>query len=118
MLSACIDGRLGPLEVAWRPGAAATVVLASGGYPGPYEQGLPIHGLAGMPAGVTVFHAGTGMFKENVVTRGGRVLNVTATGADLSEALARAYTGVSQIHFDDMQYRTDIGGHAAPGMVS
>lgn len=117
VLSACIDGRLGPLEVAWRPGAAATVVLASGGYPGPYEQGLPIHGLAGMPAGVTVFHAGTGMLEENVVTRSGRVLNVTATGADLSEALARAYAGVSAIHFDGMHFRTDIGGHSAPGVA-
>ncbi len=114
VLSACIDGRLNHLELAWRPGAAATVVLASGGYPGPYEKGLPIRGLSDMPAGVTVFHAGTDAQGDRVVTRGGRVLDITATGADLNEALARAYAGVSAIHFDGMHYRTDIGAHAAP----
>ncbi|MEO6060723.1 MAG: phosphoribosylamine--glycine ligase [Thermoflexales bacterium] len=118
VLSACIDGRLSHLQVAWRPGATATIVLASGGYPGPYVKGLPIHGLADLPAGVTVFHAGTDMQGDRVVTRGGRVLDVTSTGADLSEALARAYAVVSGIHFDGMQYRTDIGGRAAPGTAS
>ena len=117
VLTACIDGALNQVEVAWRPGAAATVVLASGGYPGPYEKGLPVHGLSDVPADVTVFHAGTDTQGDQVLTRGGRVLNVTATGADLPEALARAYAGVSAIHFDGMQYRSDIGGHSAPGVA-
>ena len=116
VLSACIDGKLNELEVAWRPGAAATVVIASGGYPGPYANGLPVHGLTDVPAGVTVFHAGTRMLGDNVLTRGGRVLDISATGVDLPEALARAYAGVSAIHFDGMQYRTDIGGRSAPGV--
>jgi phosphoribosylamine--glycine ligase len=115
VLSACVDGALDRQDVAWRHETAATVVLAAGGYPGPYEKGLPIHGLADAPPAVTVFHAGTDLQGEQVVTRGGRVLDVTATGADLREALARAYAGVSAIHFDGMQYRTDIGGRAAPG---
>lgn len=115
VLSACIDGALDQLNVRWRTGAAATVVLASGGYPGPYETGLPVHGLSNVPAEVTVFHAGTDVRDDQVVTRGGRVLDVTATGADLNQALARAYAGVATIRFDGMQYRTDIGGHSAPG---
>jgi phosphoribosylamine--glycine ligase len=117
-MSACVDGALDRLDVTWRQGSAATVVLASGGYPGDYRRGLPIRGLDALPDGAILFHAGTALQGGTVVTQGGRVLDVTATGADLAEALARAYAGVSAIHFDGMQYRTDIGGHAAPGVTS
>lgn len=92
-----------------RPGAAVGVVLASGGYPGPYQTGLPIAGLDAVPEDVLVFHAGT---KRNeagqIVTAGGRVLVVVGQGADLREARERAYAGVEGIHFDRRHYRKDI----------
>ncbi len=108
-LLACVDGALDPDSIRWKPGAAATVVLASGGYPGPYRKGVPIRGLDVSMPNVTIFHAGTAMRDGAVVTNGGRVLDVTATGADLGQALARAYAGVAGIHFDGMRFRADIG---------
>jgi phosphoribosylamine--glycine ligase len=94
--------------------SAATVVLASAGYPGEYRTGLPIEGLAQAEAleGVTVFHAGTRSVGGSVVTAGGRVLAVTGRGVGLTEALHRAYAGVSAIRFEGMNYRRDIGGKA------
>jgi phosphoribosylamine---glycine ligase len=87
------------------------IVIASGGYPGPVKHGLPIHGLAEAERvkGVTVFHAGTAMKDHRIVTAGGRVLTVVATGADFAEARERAYEGAARISFDGMQYRRDIG---------
>jgi phosphoribosylamine--glycine ligase len=111
-----LAGTLADLDVTWKAGAAATVVLASGGYPGDYQKGKPITGLveAGQLAGVTVFHAGTRLEGEGqLVTAGGRVLNVTGVGSTLAEALARAYAGVKRIEFEGMHYRTDIGAKAA-----
>jgi phosphoribosylamine--glycine ligase len=110
-----LAGTLSELHIAWREGAAATVVLASGGYPGDYQTGKPILGLAeaGKVAGVTVFHAGTRLTGEGqLVTAGGRVLNVTGVGSTLAEALEQAYTGVKRISFEGMHYRTDIGAKA------
>jgi phosphoribosylamine--glycine ligase len=97
--------------VTWMSGASVCVVLASRGYPGGFMRGFPIYGLpeaAALP-NVKVFHAGTAMEGSRFVTHGGRVLGVTATGADLSEAIARAYSAVEKIHFDGMTYRRDIG---------
>jgi phosphoribosylamine--glycine ligase len=90
------------------------VVVAAGGYPGAYAKGLPIHGLdaALQPEGVEVYHAGTRATPEGVVTAGGRVLSVTAWGADLKSAAQRAYAAIVQIGFDGMQYRRDIGWRA------
>ena len=114
IVQACIDGRLDSVAVRWRQGIAATVVLASGGYPGSYRKGYPIQGLddAAAMEGVLVFHAGTARRNCDVVTSGGRVLNVTGLGEDLGEALERAYGAVRCVHFTDMHYRHDIGAQA------
>jgi phosphoribosylamine--glycine ligase len=94
--------------------SAAAVVLASAGYPGKYRTGLPIDGLAQAEAmeGVNVFHAGTRLEGNRVVTAGGRVLAVTGRGSGLAEALRRAYAGVSVIEFEGRTFRRDIGGRA------
>jgi phosphoribosylamine--glycine ligase len=111
ILKSCADGNLDPASVKWRPGYAVTVVLASGGYPGDYQKGLPITGIEEVEKldGIIVFHAGTAVKDGRLVTAGGRVLNVTATGPTLDEALAKAYSAVKMIHFEGMHYRTDIG---------
>jgi phosphoribosylamine---glycine ligase len=111
-----LAGTLSTLEVTWKSGSAATVVLASGGYPGEYETGKEISGLAeaGELEGVVVFHAGTRRAEAGrLLTAGGRVLNVTGIGPTLAEALARAYAGARQIKFEGMFYRTDIGAKAS-----
>ncbi|HWI51618.1 MAG TPA: phosphoribosylglycinamide synthetase C domain-containing protein, partial [Symbiobacteriaceae bacterium] len=111
VLLACVEGRLKDVDLRFRAGAAANIVLASPGYPGAYPKGLPIDGLAEADElGVTVFHAGTDYDEDGIlVTAGGRVLGVMATGAGLPEALARAYAGVEAIQFEGKQYRRDIG---------
>jgi phosphoribosylamine--glycine ligase len=109
---ACVEGRLDQIDIRWNQGACATVVLASPGYPDHYPKGLPISGLdkAAQHAGVSVFHAGTAVDGSGqAVTSGGRVLNVSAVGSDLPEALRRAYGAVEDIHFEGMHFRRDIG---------
>ena len=84
--------------------------MASAGYPGAYESGKPISGIAEAEAlGTVVFHAGTRAGAHGVETAGGRVLGVTAAGDDLADAIARAYRGVEAIHFDGAHFRRDIG---------
>ncbi|MCB0201330.1 MAG: phosphoribosylamine--glycine ligase, partial [Anaerolineae bacterium] len=103
------------VDVRWHDGAAATVVAASEGYPGSYPKNREITGLADAEAlrDVAVFHAGTKLADDGrVLTNGGRVLAVTATGDDLAGALVRAYNGVEQIRFQGMHYRRDIGAKA------
>jgi phosphoribosylamine--glycine ligase len=117
VLLACIAGRLNEVELRWRSGACASVVLAAPGYPGAYPTGLPIYGLSEVAAEhaadeLVVFHAGTAGPPERPVTSGGRVLAVSGLGDSLTKALARAYAGVEQIHFEGMHYRRDIGGDA------
>jgi len=114
VIQACLEGRLHEVELRFRPGAAANVVLASAGYPGPYTKGLPISGLVEADqVGVTVFHAGTAFDDEGqVVTAGGRVLGVMAMGPTLRDALDLAYAGVAQIQFEGRTYRRDIGWRA------
>jgi phosphoribosylamine--glycine ligase len=112
ILDACVRGRLTPSMVQVRDGAAACVVLAAGGYPGSYEKGTEIHGLEmERDEDVQVFHAGTKPVQNRILTNGGRVLGVTAYGNDLKESLAKAYRviGPNGVHFEGMQYRTDIG---------
>ena len=108
---ACIDGKLSSTEIKWKRGAACCVILASKGYPDKYEKGKVITGLqdAAKLKDVLVFHAGTKLENSKVVTNGGRVLGVTATGSSIKDAISNAYLGVSKIKFDGMQYRTDIG---------
>jgi phosphoribosylamine--glycine ligase len=105
------NGRLQPEKMKWKPGASACVVLASGGYPGKYEVGKEIRGLAEAAkiADVKVLHAGTKRDGEKIVTSGGRVLGVTAVGNTLSAAVDKAYEAVGKIQFEGMQYRKDIG---------
>ncbi len=113
-LEACVEGRLSDAEFRWKPGASACVVAASGGYPGSYTNGHKITGLdeAEKVPGVVVFHAGTTLVDRDVLTAGGRVLGVTATGNDLPEALKRAYEAIGKIGFEGMYYRKDIGWRA------
>jgi phosphoribosylamine--glycine ligase len=108
-LQACCEGWLHDLDLEWHEGACATVVMAVPGYPEKPLTGTPITGLDRVPEGVSVFHAGTTQRGDEVVTSGGRVLNVTATAPTIEEALQRAYTGVNAIHFEGAQYRRDIG---------
>ena len=109
---AVLSGSLDKMDIKWREGSSACVILASKGYPQKPQTGDAIRGLkaAAELENVTVFHAGTKRNDEGeFVTSGGRVLGVTATGGDLSEALARAYEAVGKISFEGMQYRRDIG---------
>jgi phosphoribosylamine--glycine ligase len=103
--------KLDTIKPAWKSGASACVVIASGGYPGSFETGKVISGLAEAAAlpDVTVFHAGTKREGDAIVTSGGRVLGVTATGQTLEQAVQKAYEAARKIHFEGAQYRTDIG---------
>jgi phosphoribosylamine---glycine ligase len=104
------DGKPLDTESIWLPGYAVSITLASGGYPGEYRSGLPITGIeeANRLEGVQVFHAGTAMKDEQLVTAGGRVLSVTAYALSLQDALARAYEAINYIFFEGMHYRRDI----------
>lgn len=114
VLDACVDGNLASQKLEWNAGFAVCVMIASRGYPDSPEKGIPITGIeeAEKIAGVVVFHAGTKIDNEQLVTNGGRVLGVSAVGDTLKEALDRAYQACEQIHFEGMQYRRDIGAKA------
>lgn len=131
VMSASVEGRLAQTPVTFSPGvAAATIVLAAGGYPGKYPKGLPITGLedAASVPGVTVYHAGTalaattavteagsgggGSGGSSVVSSGGRVLAVTGMGESFAEALDGAYRGAKLVKFSPSHFRTDIGHRA------
>jgi phosphoribosylamine--glycine ligase len=114
VLEAVIDGRLAQASFQWDERASVCVVMASGGYPGSYEKGKPISGLAeaGRMKDVVVFHAGTASVDGQVVTNGGRVLGVTALGGSIAAAKARAYEAVRKIQFEGAYYRTDIADRA------
>ena len=113
IMCACADGTLADVPIRWKDGAAVCVVLASGGYPGHYEKGQEIHGLADAEAmGALVFHAGTAMKDGKLVTNGGRVLGVVGRGADISSAVDAAYAAAAKISFKDVYYRKDIAHRA------
>jgi phosphoribosylamine--glycine ligase len=115
IFQALVDGRLRDVEVRWQEGSSACVVLASGGYPGAYQQGARIGGLDRVIVGpdLQVFHAGTSWSETGeLVTAGGRVLGITARQATLDEALARCYEAIDQIDWPGKQYRRDIGRFA------
>ena len=113
IMCACADGTLADVPIRWKEGAAVCVVLASGGYPGHYEKGQEIHGLADAEAmGALVFHAGTAMKDGKLVTNGGRVLGVVGRGADISSAVDAAYAAATKISFKDAYYRKDIAHRA------
>ena len=108
---AVIDGSLSDLEIEWDDGAAACVVMASGGYPVSYKKGIEMFGLDenGQVDGAVVYHAGTKYENGRFYTNGGRVLGVTAKAPTLDEALEKAYAAVKKISFEGAHYRTDIG---------
>ena len=114
VLMACVDGVLKDEMVRWSKDVCVTVVMASGGYPDKYEKGKVIKGLeeAGKLQDVIVFHAGTSLCNGNVVTAGGRVLGVTALGADHASARSKAYLAIAKITYDQAQYRSDIANRA------
>jgi phosphoribosylamine--glycine ligase len=105
------DHRLGSRHVEWASEVTATVVLVASGYPGKFESGKRIEGLAeaGRLEGVRIYHAGTREQDGKIYTSGGRILNVTARGKTLSQALDRAYAAAEMIRFDGKDYRRDIG---------
>jgi phosphoribosylamine--glycine ligase len=111
LIEATIDGRLAAAQPVWDDRAAVCIVLASGGYPGPIEKGKVITGIeeASADPDIVVFHAGTAIKDGLVVTSGGRVLGVTALGATLNEARAKAYAAADKISFEGKQLRRDIG---------
>jgi phosphoribosylamine--glycine ligase len=109
LLEATIDGTLARQEPRWKPGSAVCVIAASGGYPEAYESGKIIAGLDEAAAHAVVFHAGTRLDGGTLKTAGGRVLGLTATGADLQEARAKAYAAADLVHFEGMFFRRDIG---------
>jgi phosphoribosylamine--glycine ligase len=113
LLRATRPGGLEGVELEWDERAAVTVVLASSGYPESSSSGDVIRGLDRVPPGVEVTHAGTAEAGGDVVTAGGRVLNVTALGADVAAARDAAYAAADMIGFDGRQLRTDIALHAA-----
>ena len=117
VMEAVIDGRLPDCPLEWRDEAAVCVVMASGGYPGDYAKGKEITGIeaAESEAGVTVFHAGTRRVEGKLVTAGGRVLGVTALGADVRAARKKAYAAVEKIGFEGAHYRRDIAAKALRG---
>jgi len=113
-LEASIAGRVSEGDFTWSPDASVCVVMASGGYPGTFEVGKMITGLddAAAVEGVKVFHAGTSKRDGAFYTAGGRVLGVSARGADLETAVSRAYQACEKIRFDGAHYRKDIAGRA------
>jgi phosphoribosylamine--glycine ligase len=113
VVMACIEGRLAQAEIRWSSEAAATVVMASDGYPVEYTTGVEITGIEDAEAaGCVVFHAGTKWLDGRLLTAGGRVLAVTGLGRSVSEAAAQAYRGVERIYFNEARYRRDIGKSA------
>ena len=113
-IEASIDGRTSDGDFKWSHDASVCVVIASGGYPGTFEQGKKISGLdqAEKLEGVQVFHAGTSKHDGNFYTSGGRVLGVTARALDLETAVARAYEACGHIEFEGAHYRKDIAARA------
>ena len=110
ILFACAEGNISELKIETNNKFAVCVIMASGGYPGKYEKGKQILGLdRKFKDDVIIFHAGTNHIEGKLVTDGGRVLGVTATGNDLKEAIQRAYQAVGKITFDGAYYRKDIG---------
>jgi phosphoribosylamine--glycine ligase len=108
---AAVNGRLGDMDISWSEKSAVCVVLASGGYPGPYEKGIPIKGLDDVEQSI-VFHAGTASKDGQIVTSGGRLLGVTALGESIADARAKAYADVERIQYEGKHFRTDIAKRA------
>ncbi len=103
-----VDNKLGQMKVEWSDGACVGVVMASGGYPGSYKTGFAISGLDEVDRDILVFHAGTKLESGQVLTSGGRVLTMVATGKNLAEAREKVYKNIPRVHFDGYHFRKDI----------
>jgi phosphoribosylamine--glycine ligase len=115
VMLATVDGKLDQIDLQWDPRPSLCVVLTSGGYPSSYKTGLPITGIEAAEAthrDIRVFHSGTALRDDQLVTDGGRVLAVTTLGDTVQQARDRAYAAVDQIKFDGMHYRKDIAHQA------
>jgi phosphoribosylamine--glycine ligase len=113
LCNASIDGTANALDIKMHPGASVCVIAASGGYPGKYASGKPIHGIPDQSGNdVVVFHSGTAIKDGQLVTAGGRVLAIAAYAPDLRTALDKAYAAINTIHFEGMQFRRDIAHRA------
>lgn len=112
LMLASIDGTLKDKTIKWTTEACVSVVCASGGYPGDYKKGVVVNGLEYFKdkKDIFAFHAGTRLDNGNVVTTGGRVINVVGLGKTIKEAIDKTYEGVVKVSFQDMHYRKDIGG--------
>jgi phosphoribosylamine--glycine ligase len=108
IMQVIIDGRLSEIDIEWSSEPCVGVVLASGGYPGKYQTGYEIQGLDNLASDIQVFHAGTKMDNGKVLTSGGRVLTVVASGKSIAEARDKVYANIPHIRFDGATYRTDI----------
>jgi len=111
IINACVDQKLSEIKINWKPIFACTIMLTSKGYPGSYKKGKIIKGVeeAELEKDIIIFHAGTKLENNNLMTNGGRVLGVSAVGKSLEEALKKAYKAIDKISFEGMQYRKDIG---------
>jgi phosphoribosylamine--glycine ligase len=118
IMLATISGELDKIDLEWHSRASVCVVMASGGYPGKYDNGMEIIGLDSLKdqEGICVFHAGTKLVNNKLVTNGGRVLNVVAYGDDIDDAQKKVYKAISKISFDGGHYRKDIASKAMKGL--
>ena len=114
ILNAVTEETLHEINIEWEDNAAVCVVLASGGYPGKYQKGKVISGLERLEKmeDIIVFHAGTKLQDDKVITSGGRVLGITAWDETISKAKEKVYKGIEEIYFEDMYYRKDIAAKA------
>lgn len=111
IIFACVNGNLKKQVIKWSLRSSCCIVCASGGYPGDYQKGKVIYGLDDIRGSdIVVFHAGTKLDHDKIVTNGGRVLGITAIGDNLEEVLSKSNGAIKQISFEGMQYRKDIGG--------
>jgi phosphoribosylamine--glycine ligase len=112
VIDAVIDGKVNALDLRWSTQVSVAVVLASVGYPGSSETGVPVKGLEALSSEDLVFHAGTTAKGDAIITSGGRVLTAVGQGATMTEARARAYDTAGRIAFEGAQHRTDIANFA------
>ncbi|MDP9326009.1 MAG: phosphoribosylamine--glycine ligase [Candidatus Dormibacteraeota bacterium] len=117
LMVACTEGDISRAPLSWRPLATAGVVLASRGYPGKYDTGLPIEGLDTLDDNVIAFHAGTRHTTKGYITSGGRVLTIVALGDTVADARRRAYDNAARVTFDGVFYRSDIAAQELASTV-
>ena len=109
IMEAILDNRLKDIDINYKKEEAVCVILTSGGYPESYEKGKVISGLENLDKDIVVFHSGTKMLDNNLVTNGGRVLGITAKASSVEDAAKKVYENIKRINFEGMHYRNDIG---------